>query len=57
MGDCSHNPLPGKRIETSSQRKGDQMSVLSKLASTQGRKDDNPNKELGREPAENYDIA
>jgi len=33
------------------------MSVLSKLASAQGRKDDNPNKDLGRELAENHDTA
>ena len=32
------------------------MSVLSKLASAQGRKDEEPNKDLGRELVENHDI-
>ena len=38
-------------------RKGDENpSVLSKLAGAQNRKDEEPNKELGRELVENHDI-
>jgi hypothetical protein len=32
------------------------MSVLSKLASAQGRKDEEPNKELARELVEENDV-
>ena len=32
------------------------MSILSKLAGAQGRKDEEPNKDLGRELVENHDV-
>lgn len=44
-------------VFTTQQEKNQIMSILSKLANAQGRKDEEPNKELARELVEQNDIA
>jgi len=48
--------LARSRQPTEYFRKDEKMSILSKLASAQGRKDEEPNKELAKELVANNDI-
>jgi hypothetical protein len=56
FGNKTHGGLLFHRAPVHFQKEEEKMSVLSKLASAHDRKDEELNKDLGKELAENHDI-